>query len=128
MDNRINSQQADDNQVDVTQAQSNSVSTARRVVTAILVLVAGLLLAYVIYDTAIRDETSTSVSNPVVSIEPETEKPMSEEERLRIMQSMNQTDTDEVDIAERRAILSQMNQQEDTVTAEERAAIMEVMQ
>lgn len=101
-------------------------SLARRVIAAILVLIAALLLGYVLYDIILSSPSNTS---PVTTGEQVRNAEPSDEEKMRIMEKMEDTDDSTLTEAEMRVELEAMNtDSKSEVSEEERTAIMESMQ
>ena len=114
---------------------ASTASTSRRAVTAVLVLVAALLLGYVLYDVLLSHPTETQVveqSAPVneSSVE-EGSVEYSEAEKTAILEAMSEAEVEltPAEVDERRAILGAMDtDSDDETSAEERKAILEAMQ
>jgi hypothetical protein len=118
-------------------AVASAFSTSRRVVTAVLVLVAALLLGYVLYDILLSHPTETQVDeqpaavneSPVVVDEESTE--YSDAEKTAILEAMNEAggEASVVEAEERRAVLQAMDTESDNETsAEDKAAVLNAMQ
>jgi len=108
-------------------------STARRVVTVGLVLIAAALLGYVLYTFLVAPSISDElipVQTAEVMIEPSEPSELSAEERRVILNAMQDSEveiTAEEEV-ERRAVLNAMDSAySDEVSVEERNAIMQAM-
>jgi len=121
-------------------------STSRRTITAILVLIAALLLGYTLYDVLLRQPAPTPMEQPESSTEAsaEDETPSTEEvseytdaEKIAILEAMGETEG-EISVTEeneRRATLEEMDSDSDSdsdfddgLSEEEKIAILEAMQ
>jgi len=105
-------------------------STSRRTLTAILVLVAALLLGYVLYDVLLNNSYSDQeLPETEVLIEPEAE--LSVAEKQVILEAMQEEENVELlfeEDQERRLMLESMDTTEDDVSEEDRAAVLKRMQ
>jgi uncharacterized protein HemX len=125
---------------------ATTASTSRRTITAILVLIAALLLGYTLYDVLLRQPAPTPMEQPESSTEAsaEDETPSTKEvseytdaEKIAILEAMGETEG-EISITEeneRRAILEAMDSDSDSdsdfddgLSEAEKIAILEAMQ
>ena len=117
-------------------------STSRRTITAILVLIAALLLGYTLYDVLLRQPTPMEQPGSQAEASAEDETPATEEvseytdaEKIAILEAMGETEG-EISVTEeneRRAILEEMDSDSDSdfddgLSEEEKIAILEAMQ
>jgi uncharacterized protein HemX len=110
-------------------------STRRRAVTAVLVLVAALLLGYVVYTYTIQVSQQSANENLSNSAQPTTEpteREYTEDEKMAILEAMQDTEQTVLTAEqeqERRVILENTNNSSaDEVSEQERITILNAMQ
>jgi|GEM_PF-1628500 hypothetical protein len=116
-------------------AVASVASTSRRTITAVLVLIAALLLGYILYDTLLSHPRKTQVAEQAASVNESLEEEKNTEysptEKTVILEAVNETES-EVSVAEaeeQRAILETMDTESDDETSvEDRKAILNAMQ
>jgi uncharacterized protein HemX len=119
---------------------ATTASTSRRTITAILVLIAALLLGYTLYDVLLRQPTPMEQPGSQAEASAEDETPATEEvseytdaEKIAILEAMGETEG-EISVTEeneRRATLEAMDSDsdfDDGLSEEEKIAILEAMQ